>query len=48
LNDSESKVVNARQSDRRYNMLAELNTKPRTSYLGRVRNPNPELAGVTV
>lgn len=48
INDSESQVSKARKSDRRYNMLAELNTKPRTSYLGRIRNPNPELEGVSV
>ncbi len=48
LNDPNSAVNEARANDRRYNMLAELNTKPRTSYLARVRNPNPELEGVTV
>jgi hypothetical protein len=26
-------------------MLAELNIKPRTAYLARIRNPNPRLAG---
>jgi len=28
----------------RYTLLDELNTKPRTSYLARVKNPNPALA----
>jgi molybdopterin-containing oxidoreductase family iron-sulfur binding subunit len=37
-------VSRRRQSDRRYELLAELNVKPRVSYLGRVRNPNPNLA----
>jgi len=30
---------------RNYSLLADLNTVPRTTYLGRVRNPNPELEG---
>ncbi|MEM8488622.1 MAG: molybdopterin oxidoreductase, partial [Bacteroidota bacterium] len=45
LNDPASAVNQARRNDRRYNILAELNTKPRTSYLARIRNPNPELEG---
>ena len=47
INNPTSQVSQYRQNDRRYNMLAELNTKPRTSYLGKVRNPNPELEGVS-
>ena len=48
IRDRNSVVSQQRRSDRRYSMLAELNTKPRTSYLGRIRNPNPELEGVAV
>ncbi len=47
INDPGSEVSRARQNNRRYEMLAELSTKPRTSYLGRVMNPNPELAGAS-
>ena len=44
LSDPDSAVSRRRGSDRRYELLAELNIKPRVSYLGRVRNPNPNLA----
>ena len=43
LNDTESAVSKAKRNPRRYELLAELNVKPRTSYLGRIRNPNPQL-----
>ncbi len=43
LLDKDSAVAKSKQVDRRYEMLAELNVKPRTSYLGKLRNPNPEL-----
>ena len=36
-------VRTAHESDRGYALLAELNIKPRTAYLARIRNPNPEL-----
>ncbi len=44
LANPESSVSQKRTSDRRYELLAELNIKPRVSYLGRLRNPNPNLA----
>jgi Fe-S-cluster-containing dehydrogenase component len=43
LNDPEAKVTKAHQDNRRYDLLYELGTRPRTAYLARVRNPNPEL-----
>jgi len=41
LNDPESAVVRAKRSPRDYALLAELNNQPRTTYLAKVRNPNP-------
>ncbi|HEY0708139.1 MAG TPA: 4Fe-4S dicluster domain-containing protein, partial [Polyangia bacterium] len=43
LNDPNAKVTKLHQDERRYNLLHELSTRPRTAYLARVRNPNPEL-----
>lgn len=43
LNDPTSKITEQKKSDRRYELLAELSVKPRTSYLGRINNPNPAL-----
>jgi molybdopterin-containing oxidoreductase family iron-sulfur binding subunit len=45
LNDPNSKVTVAKQDERNYGVLAYLGTRPRTSYLGRVRNPNPAMPG---
>ncbi len=45
LNDARSRVVAAKASPRNYALLAELGTRPRTTYLAMVKNPNPELAG---
>jgi molybdopterin-containing oxidoreductase family iron-sulfur binding subunit len=44
LNDPESRVARLQAEQRSYRMLAELNVKPRTAYLARVRNPHPALA----
>ena len=43
LRDPESRVVKAKADARNYSLLAELNTKPRTTYLSKVRNPHPDL-----
>jgi molybdopterin-containing oxidoreductase family iron-sulfur binding subunit len=43
LNDAGSRVAKLKASQRNYGLLEELNTRPRTTYLAAVRNPNPEL-----
>jgi molybdopterin-containing oxidoreductase family iron-sulfur binding subunit len=43
LNNLQSKVAQLQQDPRSYLMLEELNVRPRTAHLARVRNPNPEL-----
>ncbi|HYG36417.1 MAG TPA: TAT-variant-translocated molybdopterin oxidoreductase [Clostridia bacterium] len=43
LNDPESQVSKLKQLDRDYPVLELLLTKPRTTYLARVRNPNPKM-----
>jgi len=45
INDPASKVSRLKAQERNYSLLANLNTRPRTTYLARVRNPNPELEG---
>jgi molybdopterin-containing oxidoreductase family iron-sulfur binding subunit len=42
LNDAASEVLKAKSSPRNYALLAELNTRPRTTYLARVTNPKPQ------
>ncbi len=43
LNDKTSQVAKWREKDRAYRLLSELGTHPRTTYLGKIRNPNAEM-----
>jgi MoCo/4Fe-4S cofactor protein with predicted Tat translocation signal len=43
LLDPASAVSQAKSDTRTYNVLGYLNVRPRTTYLGRVRNPNPAM-----
>ncbi|MEX2436352.1 MAG: TAT-variant-translocated molybdopterin oxidoreductase [Balneolaceae bacterium] len=44
LTDAESHVSQDKMNDRSYVMLEEMNVRPRTSYMAKLRNSNPELA----
>jgi len=47
LNDPQSRVSRMRGISRSYDLLDYLNIKPRTFYLARIRNPNPEIAAAS-
>ncbi len=45
LNDADSEVSRWKQQPTNYALLDELGTRPRTSYLAKITNPNSELGG---
>ncbi|MCU0960851.1 MAG: TAT-variant-translocated molybdopterin oxidoreductase [Pirellulaceae bacterium] len=47
LADAQAQVSRQHGDDRAYRMLGELNVKPRTAYLARIRNPHPDLASAS-
>ena len=44
LNDPTARVTKLKKLERNYGLLEDLNTRPRTTYLAEIRNPNPEIA----
>ena len=44
IKDTESQVSKLKASQLNYELLGELNVQPRTTYLARLKNPNPKLA----
>jgi molybdopterin-containing oxidoreductase family iron-sulfur binding subunit len=43
INDSDSRVAKLKAESLNYGLLTELNTRPRTTYLAKLRNPNSEI-----
>jgi MoCo/4Fe-4S cofactor protein with predicted Tat translocation signal len=43
ISDPNSRVTKLKKSALNYGMMADLNTRPRTTYLAAIRNPNPDL-----
>jgi molybdopterin-containing oxidoreductase family iron-sulfur binding subunit len=43
INDAASRVTRLKENPRNYGLLADMNTRPRTTYLAIVNNPNPAI-----
>jgi len=43
IKDANSRVAKMKSEKTNYSLLADLNTRPRTTYLAALRNPNPEI-----
>ena len=45
INDASSRVAKSKLSPRNYSLLGDVGTRPRTTYLAKLNNPSPALAG---
>ena len=48
INDANSRVAKLKAQERNYGLLADLNTRPRTTYLAAIKNLNPEIGPATL
>jgi molybdopterin-containing oxidoreductase family iron-sulfur binding subunit len=46
VNNPKSEISQRYRADRSYGLLAEIGTRPRTRFLGKIRNPNPDMKAV--